>query len=460
MKRTNKTTMLTALLLASSLLFPSCTQKAPTGCEIGDHTWKNATCLEAQVCELCGETVGEAVGHKNTQTELILPTCTEAGRQTWTCDLCLTAQTTEIPAPGHVEGPGMCLTCGIALENKIKNVIYIIGDGMGKEHITAGELAYGELFDFTSWKMASSNTNSLDSNGCATVLTDSAASGTALATGVLTTNGMIGMNQQGEHVDTILDFAQSLGKSTGVLTTDQLFGATPGAFSGHVESRDNTARIITTQIQSGVNFLAGSTDSSCTKKQPMIKKNEYKYAESLEDARGMMDAEKLYCQLDLEGNFHGDTAVKLADATSLALDFLSKDEDGFVLMIEQAHIDKYSHNNDFVGMIGMVKSLDETVDVVMQWIGDRTDTLVIITADHETGGLCVSSKENALANTYTTSDGTDIYYSFHSGGHTDADVGMFMYGTSYDFSKLPFFHASHMVKNSDIPVMIKEILSR
>ncbi|MBQ8344979.1 MAG: alkaline phosphatase, partial [Clostridia bacterium] len=393
-------------------------------------------------------------------SELTSPTCTEAGRQTLTCNICNTVDVIDLPALGHMEGPGKCLTCGVAIENKIKNVIYIIGDGMGKEHIAAGEKAYGEHFEFTDWTMASSSTNSLDGSGRATVLTDSAASGTALATGVLTVNGYIGRDRFYNDQPTLLDFAADLDKSTGILTTDTLYGATPGSFSAHSNSRYNTSEIVASQIRSGVDFLAGYYDKNCTSQRADIEDHGYTYVETLKAAKAAIDAEKMYCQLLLEGNNTSSSAVKLADAAKVALDFLDDDEDGFVLMIEQAHIDKCSHSNDFAGMVKNMKSLDETVDAVMEWIGDRTDTIVVITADHETGGLCTSAKQGVLEKTYTGPNGDKVYYSFHTTGHTDADVGVFLYGTSFDFSTLPFFKSSHIVKNSDIPEMIKRILLR
>ena len=106
---------------------------------------------------------------------------------------------------------------------EIKNIILIIGDGMGLEHISAGQLYVGKKFAFTDWQFTNVNTDSVDTSGKGSVLTDSAASGTALATGHLTVNNYIGKNHLGTNVTTILDAALALNKSTGVVTTDPNF---------------------------------------------------------------------------------------------------------------------------------------------------------------------------------------------------------------------------------------------
>ncbi len=471
MKHIKKTSALAAILAACLLALPACrasvSQDDPsaqvptaTGCEAGDHAWDAASCLTPARCTACGETTGEPLGHTMTPDAPVLPTCTEAGSQRLTCDRCGVTETIELSATGHREGPGYCLTCGTALENSIKNVILIIGDGMGNEHVTAGERAFGEHFAFTDWMRVASATNSLNENGYATALTDSAASGTALASGVLTENGRVGVDRNGEETETILDFAKTLGKSTGVLSTAPLYDATPATFSAHALDRNDTYHLVMSQMRSGVDFLAGVTDGECTPYSRNIEKRGYTYVESMEDAYAHIEDDMLYCQLDLEGRVRGEDAVKLADAATMAIDFLDKDPDGFVLMIEQAHIDDYSHFNDFGGVVNMVKSLDETVDAVMEWVGDRTDTVVIITADHETGGLCTSTQENTLANAYVCPNGDTVYYSFQSTDHTDTDVGLYLYGASFDFSTLPFFGSSHLIKNSDVPVMIRQILTQ
>lgn len=133
---------------------------------------------------------------------------------------------------------------------KVKNFIYVIGDGMGLEHVAAGAMTSGEACTFGDWKRASVNTDSLTSvKFRATKTTDSAAAGTALATGVLTKNGRIGKDKDGRDTVTILDVAKSKGKATGIVTSDKLSGATPASFSAHAMSRKDTDDIIASQIK-------------------------------------------------------------------------------------------------------------------------------------------------------------------------------------------------------------------
>ena len=324
---------------------------------------------------------------------------------------------------------------------------------MGIEHITAGEMYCKSDFVFTNWQYTSVNTDSVNTSGNGPVLTDSAAGGTALATGTLTVNGYIGKDHKGNNVETILDAAKALNKATGVVTTDALHGATPSAFSGHSISRSDAATIVTSQLTSGVDLLCGTTDSKCTSRVSEIEAAGYTYCDDFDDIDDTLSEDKAYWQFSLAGV---DADIELCEVTLKAIEFLEQDEDGFVLMIEQAHIDKYSHNNDFTGMVKSMSSLNDTVNAVMDWIGDRTDTAVLVTADHETGGLTVSSQ-----NRYTKSfidKNTRIYYNFSSGDHTNSKVGLFVYGVKVDFSEFGYYGSQHLIKNIDVYNLMFNIL--
>ena len=328
---------------------------------------------------------------------------------------------------------------------EIKNIVLIIGDGMGIEHITAGQLYEGKEYEFTNWKQTMSNTDSVDSAGKYFKTTDSAAGGTALATGSLTTNGYVGKNWRGNDVYTILDVAKSVGKKTGVLTTDYLYGATPASFSAHSDSRDNTAVIVDSQLTSGVDLLCGSTASACTEKREQIESNGYTYCDDYSQIEASKNGDKAYWQFGLYG---ASAAVELCDVTEHALDYLDNDK-GFVMMIEQANIDKYSHSNDTEGMVKCVKSLNDTVEAVKAWIGDRKDTAIIITADHETGALNVAS----TGQTYSyieTLNGQFMYYYWGSGDHTNDKVGVYVYGINPDFSQYSYYKSNHLIKNINV----------
>ena len=339
----------------------------------------------------------------------------------------------------------------------VKNLIIIIGDGMGPEHISAGYMGHPDAYDFTQWPSTCVNTDSVDAAGHGGITTDSAAAATAMATGYLTVNKQLGMDHTKTERATILDYAKSLGKSTGILTTDNLYGGTPSGFSAHAANRSDSATITESQATSGVDFLCGLRDDAHYQAYVSLLEGEGYYVSNT--TQGLDEAlsqwEKAYLTLNIESGTS--ERVTLSDMAIRALSFLSRDEEGFVLVIEQAHIDHNAHYNKIDGVIERMGSLFETVETVMNWVGDRTDTAVIVTADHETGGLTVSGDPTAFADTYDTGYGT-ISYSFSTTGHTDRRVRLFLYGREADFSEFDYYGSKHLIKNTDIYRIMKRLL--
>lgn len=345
-----------------------------------------------------------------------------------------------------------CAPSPVEAEN-IKNVILVIGDGMGFQHIEAGQLVGDKEFPFASWQSVLVNTNCLNLNGTsASITTDSAAAATALATGTLTHAKCVGKDTHGNDLKTILDIAREQGKKTGIVTTDLLYGATPAGFSAHSERRSNTEEIITTQLQSDVNLLCATYSDDITDYSEQISKNGYQYCDNY-DNRNEVSAEKALCLFDLEG--YGST-VPLCNATEFALDYLDNDK-GFVLIVEQAHVDKKSHENDFEGMTSAVNSLNDTVEKIMSWVGNRNDTAVLVTADHETGGLTVSETDTD-GTAFTTASGKMLYYNWADTSHTDSKVGLYYIGFTLKCENLPYFGEKDLIKNSDIFVIMEALL--
>lgn len=340
--------------------------------------------------------------------------------------------------------------------NPIKNVIIIIGDGMGLKHLDAGMFYDGKEYEFTKWPMVRINTYPLiDASGAISEdPTDSAASGTAMATGQLTVNGRIAQSPDGTNLDTIMDLAVSMGKATGVVTTDTLSGATPGAFSGHASYRDNLNELIPSQLTSGVNLLCGFAQPTYTLITDDIRSHGYAYSEDFNNLEATFSSDYALWQLDMYGV---DATNPLEMVTPKALDYLSQDPDGFVLMLEQAHVDKYSHANDFEGVCKSVSSLNKTVEVVMEWLGDRTDTLVLITADHETGGLQLSEKEGKLSGSAVFGDKT-VFYEFRTTNHTGSNVALYVYGVTADFTRSDLYKKK-VLKNIGIYYLMEEALT-
>lgn len=338
----------------------------------------------------------------------------------------------------------------------IKNVIFIIGDGMGKNHIEAGALDRGSAYDFQSWQRVDVNTDSVNIETGEHALTDSAASATAIATGTLTQNKFVGIDTAQNRLATIMDYAKASGKSTGIVTSDYLYGATPAGFSAHSDDRSDSKAITESQLQSGINFLAGlnSTYYELGVYEKIIKNSPYYFSNSLTDAE-IAKNENVMLSLNIE-NGEKDS-VSLSDVAKTALDFLEEDNEGFVLMIEQAYIDKYASNNKFGDMVSRMHSLGDTVDAVMEWVGDRTDTVVIVTADHETGGLNVSS-DTELKSIYNGQNGS-IYYSWAGSDHTHAYVDLYVYGITESFDEYATFKNAELIKNTDIFTLMKRLVT-
>ena len=307
-----------------------------------------------------------------------------------------------------------------------KNVILFIGDGMGVTTVEAtriyngGHLAMTDYFDFEL--LAYSRTDSITSTGFAydesknlidpgvneelydgtpspygsdslgtsgniTLYTDSAAGGTALATGQLTTNSRLAMDQFGNPITSILEQASGLGKKTGVLTSDTIDGATPAAFLSHVGARHDKSGILQSIATSPADLIIGQEPSE-------MKNNRSTYT-SLYESKGF-DVTFKADDLDINSSRifsaipgilpQGIFTPTLEDLTIFSLDYLDNDE-GFFLMVEGANIDKQAHANQSILVIEETLGFDHAINAARHWVGDRKDTLIVITADHETGAL-------------------------------------------------------------------------
>lgn len=308
---------------------------------------------------------------------------------------------------------GLCMTLSLGAgftackeeefgEREFKNVILVIGDGMGENHI----LNAIEYFDldvpvFMEDQAGYIGTNSLDG------LTDSAASATALATGNKVNNSNLAY-YDGEDLTQITTIAQKAKMKTGVITTDTLDGATPAAFSAHAPKRSATRQIITTQTQSNINLLMGRSSSNYLNRDYDFAEKGYTIAKTEEELLAAKDTNKLLGlmpQVDSEYIAGNEEDFQLKEMTQFAVEYLEND-DGFFLMIEGAYIDKHSHNNNLEESLSEVRSLIDTVTFLYEYVADG-ETALFITADHETGGLIkANTKEEIGKGLYTTTEHT------------------------------------------------------
>lgn len=301
------------------------------------------------------------------------------------------------------------------------NVILMIGDGMGFSHVSAATAKYGDLFFDTQ----------ADYKGSVTTFsrdvfdpTDSAAAATALATGHKTDNGKVAM-YGGKDLASTTELAILLGMATGVIATEGVDGATPAGFSAHAPSRNDLDEILADQLKSGIDLFFGSNAERYAPLKAQIEKS-YTYVDAFSDiasADGKIFAS--FEEIPLEGG--GEAKPTLASLAVAALDILSVDEDGFFLMIEESHIDKCSHNNDLFGAIEHVKAYDNAIKAVVEYAERIGNTIVIVTADHETGGLQYNGE--------TADRLSDDMYT--KGSHSKADVPFYVFGDiDFDLSRI------------------------
>lgn len=286
-----------------------------------------------------------------------------------------------------------------------KYVFYFIGDGMGPSHVLGTELYLGELqgvigrpqpLGFTQFPYTAFVTTFSASNG----VTDSAASGTALATGNKTKNGCIGVTPDGTAVYSVALAAQKAGYAVGISTTVPINHATPAAFYAHQPSRNNYPQIANEMLTAGYEFYAGGDPiCSATERNELYRQAEeqgYSIARGYDDYKAKSKAAKkmmLYQKsvaTELPYSIdQNEEDLTLAQITEAGIDFLSKkSKKGFFFMVEGGKIDYASHSDDAATMMHEVMDFDAAINVAYEFYKKHKDeTLIIVTADHETGGI-------------------------------------------------------------------------
>ena len=320
-------------------------------------------------------------------------------------------------------------------DENVKNVIFLIGDGMGFNHLNKTknersiELTMDE-FDI----YGASRTRSTSSS-----VTDSAAGGTALATGIRTTNGTIGvypMDPVGafSYPKNITELCSERGMLTGVITTDETSGATPSSFSAHSSDRGNKEDITNDQLRSTIDLIWGTANGVATKST--ARSYGYTYVTTYDEMMALPEGSRSFAQFtnNLWTLEQSDANTpNLEQMTMKAIDILDDTDEGFFLMVEGAHIDKHSHNNDDDKMTEALQEFDETIEYVLEYAKADGETLVVITADHETGAIVANN------------DGT---YSFTSGSHSAANVPVLIYGSRN------IIQNGETLNNYEIPIRI------
>jgi len=281
----------------------------------------------------------------------------------------------------------------------VKNVIFLIGDGMGLAHVTLTSYFVGKPLEM----MKMSYSGLAYTYSANSFVTDSAAAGTALATGYKTFNGMLGMTPDGKPVMTLFEAAKKVGKATGVITTTRVTHATPAAFYAHVKDRDEEKEIAR-QLVVGTTIdvaFGGGMKHFSEELLEKAKANGFTVVTTREellnlDPSAVKRVLGIFARSHLSYYVDGEDRPSLAEMTGKAIEILSKNEEGFFLMVEGGRIDHAAHGNDVVAMIYDTIEFDEAVKVALEFAKKDGDTLVVVTADHETGGLGLSNGEYAI----------------------------------------------------------------
>jgi alkaline phosphatase len=304
---------------------------------------------------------------------------------------------------------------------KVKNVILMIGDGMGMTQISTAWVANHGALNIDNFPVIGlSRTYAANK-----LITDSGASGTAMAAGKKTNYHSVGVDVQGNPLPSITDLASEKGLSTGIVVTCNLSDATPSAFCAKNPDRDKEEDIAEGYLNCNVDFIFGGGRDQFihrTDKRDLMSEMQQKgyqvtrtWAETEKIVSGKVFAVLEDGQLPLapvRGELWQQASIK-------ALDMLSQNKKGFFVMLEGSRIDDCGHWNDIPALMNEVFDFDQTIGKVLQWAEKDGETLVIVLADHETGGLTLLDGDIGTGS---------VKGSYSTGGHSGIHVPVYAYG--------------------------------
>jgi len=314
---------------------------------------------------------------------------------------------------------------------KPKNIIFLIGDGMGLSQITAGMYANGDKLNLERMKTIGLH----KSHAADALVTDSAAGATAFACGQKTYNGAIAVDVDTLPIPTILEEAESKNIATGLVSTSTIVHATPASFIAHNEYRRNYEEIAADFLKTDIDLFIGggaryfNNRSDDRNLLDELRNKGYQVGDYFND-----DLDSIQIQDDR--NFAFLTSLDdpipaaqgrdyLQNAAMMAIEALDKKDNGFFIMIEGSQIDWGGHANDADYIISEMIDFDNTIGAVLDWADKDGETLVVVTADHETGGFAIQ-KESTRDNLVTA---------FTSDYHTAEMICVFAHGPQEELFK-------------------------
>jgi alkaline phosphatase len=307
-----------------------------------------------------------------------------------------------------------------------KNVILLIGDGMGFPQLTLARIdkSNENISEYSSVELfmdGMEQTGYVSTSSANAFVTDSAPAATAMATGQKTNNGVISQDataiqgkNDGRNLTTIVEMAEKAGLSTGLITTTRITHATPAAFYAHVDNRDNESEIadqlliskVDVILGGGLQYFIGKNDTDPTGKEGkrnddrnLLTEFQYKDYDFVHNGSAFqkVDANKTekllglfessHMQYELERQASNEADPSLANMTEKAIAILSKNPKGFFLMVEGGRIDHAGHERNLSKIVADTLAFDDAVKVALDFASLENSTLVIVTADHECGGL-------------------------------------------------------------------------
>lgn len=341
----------------------------------------------------------------------------------------------------------------------VKNVILLIGDGMGINHITAARIS-GEKGAYSRLNLDTMPYTGFSINfSTSSLITDSAAAATALATGFRTDNGRLATLPDGTPVMSIMLKAKERGQSTGIVTTAKITDATPAAFLVNADSRTFERTIAQDMLNTQTDvLLGGGADAFGINPFTREPKARALINQALEDGYTYVYDRDSLLNLEITegskliGLFMGGgmsfeltrfpTEPSLSEMMLKALEIVGQNPGGFFLMVEGARIDTAGHSNSPAEMIGDLLAFDQAVGLALDFARANSGTLVLVTADHETGGFAVTSG---------TPEGEMVNYGWLSTGHTAAMVPIYAFGPGAE-------HFSGTLDITEIPIRLAELM--
>lgn len=304
-----------------------------------------------------------------------------------------------------------------------KNIIIFIADGMGFGHLSLAQLTQQDSLSPSVWDQFEVK-GWHDARTTYGPLTDSGASATAMATGTPTWFGVIGMDDKGNVVENIFEQAQKLGYASGIVTDSYFWDATPAAFAAHTQSRDNSRDIMEQMAAGQLDVLFGELEDVGEDDNP----EEGETVEILQRRFTLLDR-SLSIPEEAKGKpiaalFEEEEITDLSDdpnlpkMTKTALETLVDTGKPFILLVESEEMDSASHSNNSYRVVTGLQAIQETLGLLMDFTISNEETLLVFTADHETGGMSVMSDKNY----------PDLQIRWSTRDHTAAVVPLFAEG--------------------------------